>query len=193
MFDFSTLLLLFAMIVVGGINSAKGILIGTALLQFIEQHFVSWGAPRLILLGVIMLAITLITHGRARRHSRDQISAGRCGAARAPSARRRRRSGAGRRGDHERRARPQPRSSTRIDALQRRARGRDRSKAVRIPSVNPKYPGQVYDEVVGGEGEVSKFVGEVYAALGAEVDLLAIEPGRENAVGVVRARAAGAR
>ena len=46
-FDFSTLLLLFAMIVVGGINSAKGILLGTALLQFIEQHFVSWGAPRL--------------------------------------------------------------------------------------------------------------------------------------------------
>jgi ABC-type branched-subunit amino acid transport system permease subunit len=60
-FDFSTLLLLFAMIVVGGINSAKGILIGTALLQYIEQHFVSWGAPRLVLLGVIMLTITLIS------------------------------------------------------------------------------------------------------------------------------------
>ena len=60
-FDFSTLLLLFAMIVVGGLNSPKGILLGTALLQFIEQHFVSWGAPRLILLGVIMLLITLAT------------------------------------------------------------------------------------------------------------------------------------
>ena len=56
---------------------------------------------------------------------------------------------------------------------------------MRIPSVNPKYPGQVYDDVVGGEGEVSKLVAEVYAALGAEVDLWAIEPGRENAVGVV--------
>ena len=68
------------------------------------------------------------------------------------------------------------------------------SKAVRIPSVNPKYPGQVYDEVVGGEGEVSKFVAEVYEALGADVDVWAIEPGRENAVGVVcAARAAGAR
>ncbi len=32
------------------------------------------------------------------------------------------------------------------------------AKAVRIPSVNPKYPGQVYDDVVGGEGEVSKFM-----------------------------------
>ena len=30
------------------------------------------------------------------------------------------------------------------------------SAAVRIPSVNPKYPGEVYDEVVGGEGEVSR-------------------------------------
>jgi ABC-type branched-subunit amino acid transport system permease subunit len=60
-FDFSTLLLLFAMIVVGGINSPKGILLGTALLQYIEQHYVSWGAPRLILLGTIMLLITLFT------------------------------------------------------------------------------------------------------------------------------------
>ena len=60
-FDFSTLLLLFAMIVVGGINSPRGILLGTALLQYIEQHYVSWGAPRLILLGAIMLLITLFT------------------------------------------------------------------------------------------------------------------------------------
>ena len=32
------------------------------------------------------------------------------------------------------------------------------SGAVQIESVNPKYPGQVYDEVVGGEGEASKYV-----------------------------------
>ena len=62
---------------------------------------------------------------------------------------------------------------------------------MRIPSVNPKYPGQVYDEVVGGEGEVSKLVAEVYSALGAEVDLWAIEPGRENAVGVVTGTGGG--
>ena len=59
------------------------------------------------------------------------------------------------------------------------------SRAVKIASVNPKYPGQVYDDVVGGEGEVSKLVAEVYRGLGAEVDLWAIEPGRENAVGIV--------
>ena len=60
-FSFSQLLLLFAMIVVGGINSPKGILLGTALLLWIEQHFISWDAPRLILLGAIMLLITLFT------------------------------------------------------------------------------------------------------------------------------------
>ena len=72
----------------------------------------------------------------------------------------------------------------RIDSLQHELVD-EISKAVRIPSVNPKYPGQVYDDVVGGEGEVSKLVAEVYKALGADVDLWAIEPGRENAVGVV--------
>ena len=67
------------------------------------------------------------------------------------------------------------------------------SRAVKIASVNPKYPGQVYDDVVGGEGEVSKLVAEVYRGLGAEVDLWAIEPGRENAVASSRVAAAGAR
>ncbi len=65
------------------------------------------------------------------------------------------------------------------------------SEVVRIPSVNPKYPGQVYDEVVGGEGEVSKVFARHYAALGAEVDLFAVEPGRENAVGVVKGAGGG--
>jgi acetylornithine deacetylase/succinyl-diaminopimelate desuccinylase family protein len=70
------------------------------------------------------------------------------------------------------------------------ASGRDElvqaiSEAVRIPSVNPRYPGQVYEEVVGGEGLVSRVVAEVYRELGAEVDVFALEPGRENAVGVI--------
>jgi len=49
----------------------------------------------------------------------------------------------------------------RVDALQHELVD-EISKAVRISSVNPKYPEQVYDDVVGGEGEVSKFVAEVY-------------------------------
>lgn len=65
------------------------------------------------------------------------------------------------------------------------------SAAVKIPSVNPKYPGQNYDEVVGGEGEVSRFVARYYERLGAEVDLFAVEPGRENAVGVWRGTGGG--
>ena len=65
------------------------------------------------------------------------------------------------------------------------------SQAVRIESVNPKYPGQDYDAVVGGEGEVSKLVAEIYRGLGAEVDLFAVEPGRENAVGVIRGKGGG--
>ena len=67
-------------------------------------------------------------------------------------------------------------ASEMIDAL---------AEVVRIPSVNPKYPGQVYDDVVGGEGEVSKAFAQHYEDLGATVDLFAIEPGRENAVGVI--------
>lgn len=65
------------------------------------------------------------------------------------------------------------------------------SHAVRIESVNPKYPGQAYDDVVGGEGEVSKFVAGIYGSIGCEVDLFAIEPGRENAVGVLKGAGGG--
>jgi acetylornithine deacetylase/succinyl-diaminopimelate desuccinylase family protein len=65
------------------------------------------------------------------------------------------------------------------------------SEAVRIPSVNPRYPGQVYENVVGGEGQVSRFVADIYRALGAEVDVFALEPGRENAVGVIPGSGAG--
>ena len=65
------------------------------------------------------------------------------------------------------------------------------SKAVQIQSVNPRYPGQVYEEMVGGEGEVSRFVAGIYAELGAEVDVFGLEPGRENAVGVIRGSGGG--
>jgi acetylornithine deacetylase/succinyl-diaminopimelate desuccinylase family protein len=64
-------------------------------------------------------------------------------------------------------------------------------KAVRIESVNPKYPGQIYEDVVGGEGEVSKFMAEIYRSAGADVDLFAIEPGRENAVGTIKGTGGG--
>jgi acetylornithine deacetylase/succinyl-diaminopimelate desuccinylase-like protein len=65
------------------------------------------------------------------------------------------------------------------------------SEAVQIESVNPKYPGQVYDEVVGGEGEVARFVSKAYEDLGCDVDLFAVEEGRENCVGVWRGGGGG--
>lgn len=60
------------------------------------------------------------------------------------------------------------------------------SAAVRIPSINPTYPGEVYDEVVGGEGEVSRYMAGLYERIGCAVDLFAVEPRRENAVGVLK-------
>ncbi len=65
------------------------------------------------------------------------------------------------------------------------------AKAVRISSVNPRYHGQVYEDVVGGEGEVTALMADVYRGLGAEVDVFAIEPGRDNAVATVRGAGGG--
>lgn len=60
-FGFDLLLLLFAMIVIGGIGSARGVLLGTALLLFVDEQFVEAGAKRLIALGILMLLITLFS------------------------------------------------------------------------------------------------------------------------------------
>jgi branched-chain amino acid transport system permease protein len=60
-FDFDTSILLFAMLVVGGMSSARGPIIGTAILFYINQHYLQSGAARLIAVGAIMLAITLLT------------------------------------------------------------------------------------------------------------------------------------
>jgi branched-chain amino acid transport system permease protein len=60
-FDFGKVLLLFAMMVVGGMWSARGVLIGTGLLLFIDQHWISSGPPRFIAIGALMLLVTLFT------------------------------------------------------------------------------------------------------------------------------------
>jgi acetylornithine deacetylase/succinyl-diaminopimelate desuccinylase family protein len=78
----------------------------------------------------------------------------------------------------------------RVDSLEREL-VEALSAAVRIESVNPKYPGQVYDDVVGGEGKVGTFVGGIYRSIGCSVDLFAVEPGRENAVGVLKGQGGG--
>ena len=60
-FKFDLLVLLLAMMVVGGMHSYAGVLIGTALLLFIHQYFVDIGAMRLIIIGAIMLVVSLTT------------------------------------------------------------------------------------------------------------------------------------
>ena len=62
-FDFNTLLLLLAMIVVGGIGSAKGAVIGTALLLYIDRTYADLDTPawRFVWVGIIMFAVTLGT------------------------------------------------------------------------------------------------------------------------------------
>lgn len=65
------------------------------------------------------------------------------------------------------------------------------SEVISIPSVNPKYPGQVYDDVVGLEGRVSRLVGEIYEDAGADVEYWAVEKGRDNAVGTLKGTGGG--
>ncbi len=63
--------------------------------------------------------------------------------------------------------------------------------AIRIRSINPSSRGEAYDDLVGAESDVSRLVAEHYREIGAEVELLAFEPGRENAVGVLRGTGQG--
>ncbi len=63
--------------------------------------------------------------------------------------------------------------------------------AVRIPSITPNYPGESYEDLLGGEAAVAQLVGERYRQAGCQVDLFAVEPGRENCVGLLRGTGGG--
>jgi len=63
--------------------------------------------------------------------------------------------------------------------------------AVRIPSVNPKYPGQNYDEVVGGETRANEYFAGHYRVLGADVELYEAEAKRANLIGVWKGAGGG--
>lgn len=65
------------------------------------------------------------------------------------------------------------------------------SGAIAIPSVNPKYPGQDYRAIVGAEGEVSALMGDLYREAGAEVEMVTVEHGRDNACGRIRGTGGG--
>lgn len=63
LFSIQTLLLLFAMIVIGGMDTAEGAVVGTGIVVFIDKVFVQFGPNRIILIGLIMLFVTLFTRG----------------------------------------------------------------------------------------------------------------------------------
>lgn len=65
------------------------------------------------------------------------------------------------------------------------------SEAIKIPSVNPKYPGQEYDRIVGAEGDVSALLADLYRSAGAEVEMVTVERGRDNACGRIRGTGGG--
>lgn len=60
-FDISLLLLMFAMIVVGGVGSAEGVVIGTALVVFVNNGLISFGPVRIIGIGVAVVLVALFT------------------------------------------------------------------------------------------------------------------------------------
>ncbi|MBL1101728.1 hypothetical protein [Streptomyces coffeae] len=62
---------------------------------------------------------------------------------------------------------------------------------VRIPSVNPKYPGVEYKDHVGRESEATAMLADLYSRAGASVDVFAVEEGRCNAVGRISGRGTG--
>jgi acetylornithine deacetylase len=65
------------------------------------------------------------------------------------------------------------------------------SRAVRIPSVTPTYPGQDFAAAVGGESRVAELLAETYRAAGAEAELFGSVRGRDNAVARLRGSGGG--
>ncbi|MEC4833827.1 hypothetical protein R2362_03460 [Mycobacteroides chelonae] len=65
--------------------------------------------------------------------------------------------------------------------------------AIRLRSVNPTYPDQDYDDLVGGESDVARLLAGVYRQGGAETELFGEVTGRDNVVGVLRGSGEGDR
>ena len=59
LFSIDTVMLLFAMIVIGGLGRAEGAVIGTAIVVLIDKLFGDFGPIRFIVIGLIMLGVTL--------------------------------------------------------------------------------------------------------------------------------------
>lgn len=60
-FSLDLLLLMLAMIVIGGLGRAEGAVLGTVVVVFVTQWFVEWGPWRIILVGMLALLSVLYT------------------------------------------------------------------------------------------------------------------------------------
>ena len=58
------------------------------------------------------------------------------------------------------------------------------AELIRVPSVNPSYPGQDFDSLVGGEGAANAVLEPLYSEAGCETHWVETVPGRGNLVGV---------
>ena len=65
------------------------------------------------------------------------------------------------------------------------------SDTVKIPSVNPNYPGEVYQDTIGGETKVAEFLKPVMDNIGLKTDIWEQEKGRANLVGVLNGSGGG--
>lgn len=73
-FSLDQILLMFAMIVIGGMGRAEGAVIGTAIVVVIDRALIDLGPLRIILIAAVMIAVTLTTH-RGLADARAQFRA----------------------------------------------------------------------------------------------------------------------
>jgi branched-chain amino acid transport system permease protein len=59
LFSFDTLLLSLAMLVIGGLGSAEGAVVGTLIVVFIDRGLIDFGPLRYVLVGLLMLGVVL--------------------------------------------------------------------------------------------------------------------------------------
>jgi len=65
------------------------------------------------------------------------------------------------------------------------------SDIVKIPSINPTYPGEVYEDVLGGETKVAMHMKPFLDSIGLKTDIWEKEKGRSNLVGVYKGTGGG--
>jgi len=73
-FSLDQLMLLFAMIVIGGLGRAEGAVVGTAIVVLIDRGLTDFGPVRIILIAAVVIAVTLTTH-HGLTGARDQFRA----------------------------------------------------------------------------------------------------------------------